>query len=306
MEQALTPIESVAKLSLGATLVNVIGKVVAGVLSGSVSVLAEGLQSGVDVLISYGVLKAIRVSAQPPDREHPYGHGKAEVLLAAGQMMVIMLTALIIAVQATQRLIHPQPIHLDFGLIAMLVSVVINSFLIIRLGRAAKEHNSSALASEVHHLRGDLLASAGILLGLIAVRLTGWVILDPIIAIAFMLFVMVSAYRQLRGLLHPLMDGALPASEIAKIETVLHQHPDARGFHALKTRAVGSQRFVDLHLLLDDHLTFLEAHDLTEAIEQEISDCLGGAVVNAHFEPYQAEMAHQAIAHKKEAGHDHS
>ncbi|MBL8047422.1 MAG: cation transporter [Chthonomonas sp.] len=300
MANAERAVEQGAQLSLGLTTLNVLGKVIAGTLSGSVSVLAEGLQSAVDVLISYGVLQAIRVSARPPDPEHPYGHGKAEVLLAAGQMIVISITAIIVAAQATRRLIHPEPITVDYGLIAMAASTLINLALSLHLARVARQHGSSALSSEVTHLRGDMFASLGILLGLIAVKLTGWKQLDPLIAIAFMAFVIVSALLQLRKLLHPLMDGALPRHEVTLIEDVLHSHPDARGFHALKTRAVGSERYVDLHLLLDDHLSFVEAHDLAEAIEDQISHALGGAIVNAHYEPYHAEMRHQAEAHAEQ------
>lgn len=299
--ETLHVLERAARTSLLFTTINVIIKLIAGFISGSVSVLAEGMQSSVDVLISFGVLKAIQVSAQPADTSHPYGHGKAQVLLAAGQMMLIIVTSLIIVAQATRRLIHPEAIEVDWGLAAMLISTIINLGVSTHLARLAEKHKSAALKSEVAHLRGDLLSSVGILVGLITVWLTGWKALDPIVAVAFMIYVMASAHRELRALIHPLMDGSLPPEEVAAIERVLTTHPESRGFHALKTRAVGSDRMVDLHVLLDDHLSFVEAHARAEEIEEEISKALGGAIVNVHYEPAEAEKEHQRLAHQDQS-----
>jgi len=297
MPKSIVTAENAAKLSLCLTSLNVCSKLFGGWMSGSVSVIAEGMQSGVDVLVSYGVLKAIQVSAKPPDEEHPYGHGKAEVLLGAAQMVLILVTALFIVAQAALRLGKPEPIEVSWGFIVMLVSSAINLFLMASLSRAARHHKSAALRSEVLHLRGDLLASLGILVGLLLVWVTKWAILDPIVAILFMLVVVVQAIRQLLKFIHPLMDGALPAEERAKLVEVLKAHPESRGFHAVKTRQVGSERFVELHVLLDDHLTFVQAHDVAEEIEAELGDALGGATVTVHYEPYLAETEHQKLAH---------
>ncbi|MCE9557822.1 MAG: cation diffusion facilitator family transporter [Armatimonadetes bacterium] len=297
MKSGQDVVETGARLSLGVTTVNVVVKLAAGFVTGSVSVLAEGLQSGVDILISYGVLKTVRMSSKPPDAEHPYGHGKAEFLLGAGQMLVIILTALVIIWQASRRFLHPEPIEVAWGVAAMVFSAIANYAVSRRLDAVGTLHKSNALKGEAAHLRGDLMASLGVLVGLILVRLTGLTILDPIVAIVFMIVVIHSAIRQLREFLHPLMDGAIPHEDREKIEKVLTDHPDAKGFHALRTRTVGATQYVEFHLLLDDNLTFVAAHEQAEEIEEEIGAALGGAIVNVHYEPYLAELEHQKRNH---------
>lgn len=295
--RAAAIVERAAKLSLILTAANVVSKLILGYLSNSVSVLAEGMQSSVDVLISFGVLWTVRIAQQPPDEDHPYGHGKAEVLLGAGQMMLIIITAVLIAAEATRRLIHPTMPEVGVGAVAMLLSVGINGFSSWYMDKVGKEHGSAALRGEAMHIRGDLIASAGILLGLILVKLTGWKVLDPLLAVVLMCYVVWSALRHLIQLMHPLMDGALPPEDRKKIEYVLSNHPESRGFHFVRTRQVGPLKHVDLHVLLDDHLTFVQAHDHAEEIEAEISEALGGALVQVHYEPFEAEMRHQLQEH---------
>jgi len=290
-------VERAAKISLTLTAINVIAKLVLGFMAHSVSVIAEGMHSSIDVLISFGVLKTVQIAHQPPDEDHPYGHGKAEVLLGAGQMILIIITAVLISIEATRRLVHPERPHVGVGAIAMLMSVVITFGLSRYLDKVGKANHSPALLGESMHIRGDLYSSGGILLGLGLVKLTDWPILDPLIALIMMLYIMYSAVKVLKDLIHPLMDGALPAEDRAKIQEVLDGHPAARGFHFVRTRQVGPLKNVDLHVLLDDHLTFVEAHDQAEEIEAELSEALGGALVQVHYEPYEAELRHQQQSH---------
>lgn len=286
-----------ATVSLVTTVVVVTVKLAAAAVSGSIAVLAEGLQSTLDVALSAAALWAVRVSAKPPDEDHPYGHGKAELLLSAGQMVLVVLTAGVIAWQAALRIHDPKPIQPDWGLAAMAFAVVANGSVVAYLRGKARETGSAALAGEAEHLRGDILASLGVLLGLAAVKATGWAVLDPIVALVFTALGAGFAIRQLRRVLHPLMDGALPAEELAKITAVLDAHPEARGSHNVRTRNAGPMRIVTLHVLLDDDLTFVRAHDIAEQIEDELSRALGGALVTVHYEPYEAETAHRAEAH---------
>lgn len=289
-----------AQLSLAVTSANVAVKLVAGVMSGSVSVLAEALQSGVDILTSFGVLKAIQVAEAPPDDDHPYGHGKAEHLVAIGQMLIVLVTSAIIGFQAYKRLNTPTEIHLDLGIAAMVFALVANTLLIRKLTGVANRTGSTAIASEVIHLRSDSQAAIGIIVGLLLVWLTGKLWIDPLVAIACMVLPIVLAVRQMRRLLHPLMDGALPAEEMAAIEETLQRNPDVRGFHNVRARSLGSRRHVELHVLLDDDLPFVAAHDMAEVIESELSAALDGALVSVHYEPYQAEMEHRRAEHGEE------
>jgi cation diffusion facilitator family transporter len=286
-----------ATVSLVSTVIVVAVKLVAAAVTGSVAVLAEGLQSMLDVAMSAAALWAVRVSAKPPDEDHPYGHGKAELLLSAGQMVLVVLTAGVIAWQAALRIHEPKAIEPDWGLVAMGYAVLANGVVIAYLRRKARTTGSAALAGEAEHLRGDVLASLGVLLGLGAVKVTGWAVLDPIVALVFTALGAGFAIRQLRRVLHPLMDGALPPEELARIAEVLEAHPEARGSHNVRTRNAGPMRIVTLHVLLDDDLSFVRAHEIAEQIEDELSRSLGGALVTVHYEPYEAETAHRAEAH---------
>jgi cation diffusion facilitator family transporter len=287
-----------AAISLAATIVVVIAKLAAGFASGAVSVLGEGLQSTVDVLIAFAVLHTLRLAARPPDPEHPYGHGKAELLVSALQMVLILVAAGMILHQAGQRLFAPREIEVDWGLAAMAYAVVSNTLVGWHVSRVAESTNSHALRSEALHLRGDSLASLGVLLGLVGVKLTGWTPIDPLIAIAFMLIVVFGALRGIAALVHPLMDGALPSPEVERVAKVLESHPEVRGYHDLRTRQVGTLRYVELHVMLDDDLDFVRAHDIAEQIEEEIRKAVGGAVVALHYEPFEAEMEHRRREHR--------
>jgi len=294
-------VQRAAAASLVVTVVVVTVKLVAAWLSGSIAVLAEGLQSLLDVLISILALWSIRMATKPPDESHPFGHGKAELLTSAFQMVLVVITAGAIAWQATVRLYEPKTIHVDAGLVAMGLAVAVNIGLIVALRNVGREHDSPALLGEAEHLRGDALASGGVFVGLMAYAMTGWQVLDPIVAIVFTVAGAGFAIRHLINVLHDLMDGALPPSDIKKIESTLREHPAVQGFHNVFTRKSGSLRIVSLHVLFDDELTFVRAHDLAEEIEESVSRALGGAHVTIHFEPYEAELAHRAEAHADEA-----
>ncbi|MBL8066460.1 MAG: cation transporter, partial [Chthonomonadaceae bacterium] len=272
-------------------------KLVAAGLSHSIAVLAESLQSLLDIALSLASFWAIKVAAKPPDKSHPYGHGKAEVLLSAFQMILVIVTAGVIAWQAAMHLHDPSPISPGWGVGAMLFAIVTNTGVILFLRRQSRITSSPALAGEAEHLRGDTIASLGVIAGLVAYQATGIKQIDPIVAIAFTLVGTYFAVRQLGRLLHPLMDGSLPAEEISEIERVVSNHPETRGFHNVRTSQTGSLRVVGLHVLLDDHLTFVQAHEIAEDMESELSQALGGALVTIHYEPHEAEVAHRSAAH---------
>ena len=159
------------------------------------------------------------------------------------------------------------------------------------------KNKSHVLQGETAHLLSDTLASLGVLVGLIVYSVTLWQPLDPLIAIVFTLVGAAFAIRQLKKVLHPLMDGALPEREVAKIEEILNDHPEVRGYHRVQTRETGRERVVDIHVLLDDDLTFVKAHDLAEHLEDHLSQALGGAKVTLHYEPAEAELEHRRLEH---------
>ena len=289
-----------ATVSLVSTVVVVAVKLFAAFKSGSISVLAEAIQSIVDILMSAVAVATIRYAARPPDESHPYGHGKAEVLAGAFQMLVILGSGVYILYEAYRRLLQPQPIHWDWGAGAMTYALIVNLLVALHLRKVAKVTSSTALESEALHLRGDSLSSGGVLVGMLLVGLTGEAILDPVVAAIFTVMAMFAAFGQLRTMLHPLMDGALPAEELRELEQVLNTHKAVRGYHNVRTRRIGAQRWIDLHVLLDDALSFVKAHDLAEHIEDELSRCLEGARVTIHYEPHHAEVEHRAKEHGEE------
>lgn len=289
--------QKAALISAVSTSVVVAFKLVAAGISGSIAVLAESLQSTLDVAMALVALWTLKVASKPADDSHPFGHGKAELLLSAFQMVLVILTSAVIAWQAALHLRDPHPLNADWGLAAMGYAVIANSIVIAYLKRTSRKTQSAALEGEAEHLRGDTLASLGVIGGLIAYKLTALRQIDPIVAIAFTLTGAVFAIKQLRKVLHPLMDGALPEADLKIIQTVLDTHPESRGYHNVLTRQTGLLRVVSLHVMLDDHLTFVSAHEIAENIEKELSDALNGAFVTVHYEPYEAEIAHRKAVH---------
>ncbi|HEX9996016.1 MAG TPA: cation diffusion facilitator family transporter [Abditibacterium sp.] len=289
--------QQAARLSLGANVFLVAIKVGAGLKSGSLSVLAEGVQSLLDICASAMILWVIKAAAAPPDRAHPYGHGKFENLMALAQMTLVLGSIVGIWLAAWHRFQNPQMPHVDWGIAAIVVSIVVNLWVSSRIFRVADETQSAALRAEGIHLRGDLWACAGVLGGLVATYLFQNALLDPIFAAAMTMFAMVAALHLLRDTLRPLLDESLPGEEEGAIRLVLEADERVLGFHKLRTRQAGSARLADVHILLDDHLSFRAAHDIGEQIEDEIRRVLPNLDVMVHTEPFEAEMQHQRERH---------
>jgi cation diffusion facilitator family transporter len=285
------------RLSIVANSGLVTAKIAAGMVTGSISVLAEGIQSGVDILASVMIAASLWAADRPPDKTHPYGHGKFESLASAVQMLLILGSTAFILSQAYWRLLHPRVPDVDWGIAAMGLAVVVDFAVSSRLDRVAGQTGSLALEAEAQHLRSDMYASAGVLLGLIAVRLTGWAPLDPIIAALLTLVVIVTAIRVMGASLRPLLDQSLPPAEEAKIRRTLDNDDRVMGYHKLRTRRSGRQRLVDVHIMLEDSLSLSEAHAIGEEMERSLQKTLPNLDAVVHVEPYAEEMSHQATQH---------
>jgi cation diffusion facilitator family transporter len=286
-----------ARLSVFSNTGLVVVKVAAGLTSGSISVLAEGIQSTVDIFASLMIYVSLGVAGRPPDRRHPYGHGKVESLTSAVQMLLILGSTAFILFQAYRRLLSPRMPDVDWGIGAMGVALVVDLAVSSYLQRVARQTGSLALEAEAQHLRSDMYACAGVLLGLVAVRLTGWAPLDPIIAALLALVVIITAIRLMGVSLRPLLDQSLPAEEEAQIRRALDTDDRVMGYHKLRTRQAGSQRHVDVHVMLEDSLRLSEGHAIGEEIEQAIRQTLPNLDVVVHVEPYAEEISHQAMQH---------
>jgi ferrous-iron efflux pump FieF len=289
--------QAAAQLSLVSNIVLVILKVWAGVASGAISVLAEGVQSGLDVLASMMILWTVQRAAEPPDSAHPYGHGKMESLASLAQTLLIGGSAFYILGAAWRRWLAPEMPHLGWGALALAVSLVTNFFVSRRLQGVARETNSPALAAEAAHLKSDMLSCGGVLVGLGLVYLFHEPRLDSLIAAVMGVVVIVAALKLARDTVRPLLDERLPTDEEAQIKKVLDADARVLSYHRLRTRQAGSHRLMDVHIQLDDDLSFREAHAVSEEIEDAIREVLPNLDIIVHAEPFEEEMRHQQEAH---------
>jgi len=276
-----------ASLSLIVTLGLLILKLTLGLISGSIAVLSDALDSGQDLLAAAAVLFSVRIAARPADLEHPYGHGKAEGLSATVSAGVVGLGGGFIIYQALRRIIEGgETIDVNLGLAAMVTSGLLNVVVSAYMRMAARRTDSLALAVEARHLQTNIVQAAAVIIGLLLVRFTGAQIFDPLVALALAGYMWWMAFGLIRGALGEIMDVRLPEEDERQIyESILARYPEVRGFHHLRTRRSGRQRYVELHLLVDPARTIQEVHDLSDQIEADIKKRLPGAIVTIHPEP---------------------
>lgn len=287
-----------ARLSIYSNTSLVLLKLVAGVLSGSVSVVSEALHSASDLLASWIAYFSVRVSDRPADADHPYGHGKIESVSGLAEALLIFGAAGYIIYEAIRKLIVREPVeHLELGIAVMAISALANVFVARYLFRVAKQTDSLALEADGEHLRTDVVTSAGVMLGLLLARVTGWHVLDPLVAMAVAIIIFQAAWRLSRSAMGPLLDRQLPEEDLEIVRGVLESAVGVRGYHKLRSRKSGASRHIDAHVMMDDNLSLLDAHALTERIEDEIRDRLPNVEISLHTEPFEAEQAHQYERH---------
>ena len=282
-----------ALLSVAASLLTLLLKLGAWWLSGSVGLLSDALESFVNVGASVAAFVTLRWAAQPPDEEHAFGHGKAEYFSSGFEGALIFAAALGIIYAAWPRLLHPQPLdQTALGLGVAAFAALINLLVARLLLRVGQLRRSPALQSDGRHLMSDVWTTAGIVLAVGLVALTGWLVLDALIAIVVALYLLYTGTHLLRVAGRGLMDHAWPAGERAELDAVLDTYR-ARGidFHAIRTRTAGSRRFVTLHVLVPGAWTVQQGHDLVETIELDLAGRLGPLAVFTHLEPIEDPAA---------------
>lgn len=283
-----------AWLSVAAALTTIGLKTAAYKLTGSVGLLSDALESLVNLGSAFMAMLALRIAAQPADDGHPYGHDKAEYFSSGFEGAAILVTALLIATAAVPRVLAPQHLEqLGLGLALTVVASAINLAVSVILMRAGHKHDSVALQGEAHHLMTDVWTSAGIVLALALVKLTGWAVLDPLVALAVAAHIAWTGLGLVSSSVGGLMDAALPPPEQAAIEEVLesYRRSDAIQWHALRTRAAGSRRFVSVHILVPGAWSVKRGHDLAERIEQAMGQRLKRLSVVTHIEPLEDEAS---------------
>jgi ferrous-iron efflux pump FieF len=277
-----------AQLSILAAAFLIMLKTATGFLTGSISVWASLLDSTMDIFASLINFFAVRAASRPADEDHAYGHGKAESLAGLFQSVVIAASGLFLIWEAARRLIAPHPTSSELiGVGVMLIAIFISAGLVIRLRRVARETESPALLSDSLHYATDIYTNSGALLALIIVLLTGWIIVDPIISIGIALYILWSAFGVGREAVDVLMDKRLPPDIDEKIASIVASFRDQGviGFHNLRTRRSGSQKFIDLHLEIERDKRLEEAHAVTVRVLRTIQAEIPRALVHIHTDP---------------------
>lgn len=276
----------VASLSVLSNSVLIGLKVTAGIISGSVSIISEAIHSGMDLVAALIAFFSVRISGKPPDREHPYGHGKFENISGVVEAILIFIAAAWIIYEAIRKLRGVSEVEsLGIGSLVMLVSAGVNALVSAQLYKVAKETDSIALEADALHLKTDVYTSLGVSGGLILIWITGWHFFDPLIAIAVALLILKESYNLLSKAWSPLVDTSLTPEELEKIEKVLERL--GVRYHELKSRKSGNRRFVDFHIEMPSEEKLKDVHDFCDRIESELKGTLKNLDVQIHAEPLE-------------------
>jgi cation diffusion facilitator family transporter len=275
-----------AWLSIAAALATIALKGGAYFLTGSVGLLSDAMESGVNLVGAIMALSMLTVAARPPDEDHSYGHSKAEYFSSGVEGTLIILAALSIAVTAAERLINPRPLEqIGLGLLVSVVASLINLSVALVLLKAGKKHRSITLEANARHLITDVWTSAGVIVGVGAVGVTGWVPLDPIVAIVVAANIVWTGGGIVRKSIRGLMDAALPLTEQNQLRSVLDRYVGSGiEYHALRTRQSGAHRFVSVHIIVPGAWTVHEGHQLMDRIEADIRKVLPNTTIFTHLE----------------------
>lgn len=293
-----------ARLSIISNSCLTIMKLAVGIFMGSISVISEALHSGIDLVASVVDYLSVKQSSKPADPEHPYGHGKYENVGSIIEAVLIIVAAVVIIMGAVPRFFNPGEIHsLGMGAGVMAVSVVVNTLVSRKLMKVARETDSPALEGDALHLRADIYTSLGIFAGLAAIKLTGLMILDPIIATGVALFILKAGLDLIKKSFRVIVDERLSEEDISAINDVLEESSvKYLDYHELRTRKAGSQRFIDLHLVFPRDLPISDIHNTCRELEHKIKARLYRADVVIKVEPCQEECRECSFGCGQEEG----
>ena len=278
-----------AWLAIAASISTIILKLGAFWLTNSVGLLSDAIESGVNLVAAIVALVALTIAARPPDDDFSYGYSKAEFFASGFEGSMILIAAGSIAFTAIPRLVNPQPLEqVGLGLGVSAVAGVINLAVSRILIQAGKRYNSITLEADARHLMTDVLTTVGVILGVALVDLTGYVRLDPIIALLVALNIVVTGVGLVRRSALGLMDASLPASDLKEVQDALKIfEPQGVKFHALRTRSAAARRFVSMHILVPGKWSVQRGHHLAEEVESEITRRLPRVHVITHVEPLE-------------------
>jgi cation diffusion facilitator family transporter len=298
LSTAPTNLTRFAWLSIAAALLTIALKVAAYFFTGSVGLLSDALESIVNLVAAVMALAMLTIAARPPDELHAFGHSKAEYFSSGIEGALILFAAASIVWTAIPRLISPQPLEqVGLGVGISTLASAVNFGVAQILMRAGREHHSITLEADAHHLMTDVWTSVGVVVGIVAVALTGWTRLDPIIALVVAANIIWTGINLLRRSTLGLLDTALSGDELAVVKQVLQRfQQQGIQYHALRTRQAGSQKFLSVHILVPGDWTVQHGHQLLQAIEAELGAAIAGLHVFTHLEPLNDPAALEDIS----------
>ena len=284
---------SVARLSIVSNTLLIVMKVIVGILSGSISILSEAIHSFMDLLAAIIAFFSVRISDTPADERHPYGHGKFENISGVVEAILIFIASGWIILEAVRKILNPHEIEkIGLGIVVMAISAVVNFFVSRKLYKVAKSTDSIALEADALHLKVDVYTSLGVAAGLFLMLVLKYFIksplilyLDPLIAIMVALLILRESFILFKKAYAPLLDEALSEEEVERIKVLIGRYcSETVNYHGLRTRKAGNYRYLDFHLNVPSGMSVKEAHDLCDAIEEEIKSILDHAEVTIHVE----------------------
>jgi cation diffusion facilitator family transporter len=286
-----------AWLSIGAALSTIALKSLAYFLTGSIGLLSDAVESLVNLFAAVVTLAMLMISARPADEMHNYGHSKAEYFASFTEGFLIFIASLGIIVSAIQRLFSPQPLEkITLGLMLSTSASLINFLVAQVLMKVGKRENSISLEADAHHLMTDVYTSAGVILAVAVVALSGWQLLDPIIALLVAVNILRTAFSLLQRSVYGLMDTALSVEDQQTVLAILDKYRNQGvQFHALRTRQAAGRRFVSFHILVPGRWSTHRSHHLAEEVEADIRNSLSGTTVFTHLEPVDDPLSYQDI-----------
>jgi len=290
-----------ASVAVSAVLIAI--KFIAWIATGSVAILSSLVDSMLDLVAATVNLFAVRQALEPPDREHRFGHGKAEPLAALGQSAFLVGGALLLTFEAISRLVSPAPIaRADLGIAVMVVSLLFDGGLVLYQRYVVTRTGSLAIGADELHFRSDMVVNLAVLAALILDRLVNVPILDPLFGGAIGVWIIVGSVRLFRLSLSQLMDHELPDEDRARIRAIAEAAGEVTAVHDLKTRAAGPTAFIQLHLEMDGALDLRRAHEIADGVEAQLRDAYPNAEIIIHQDPAGLEELHQSFPPRAKAG----
>jgi len=292
-----------AYASVGVSTLLIVVKFVAWLATGSVAMLSSLVDSLLDVVAAGVNLFAIRRASEPADREHRFGHGKAEPLAALGQAAFLTGGALLVTFEAINRIVTPAPIsRATLGIAVMVLSIVIDGVLVLYQRYVVSKTGSLAIGADELHFRSDMLVNVAVLAALVLDRFFETPILDPLFGGAIGLWIIYGSTHLLRLSLTQLMDHEMPDKDRARIRAIAEAAPEVTAVHDLRTRAAGPTAFIQLHLEMDGAMDLLHAHAIADAVEAQLRGAYPNAEIIIHQDPAGLEEPHQVFPPRAKAG----